>query len=526
MDNRTHRKAQQTVMRLWLLTLGLAVCSSALMAQQVPAPPPATENTMPLAPLETPLPAPEALPADEQTPPILPQLVATPLPPPLELPPLPPDCTVNIPNHPLTADEAALIACHYQASLTTAQAQILIQRGQQQQVASGLGTQVAINSRLTQNFPGSTVVGNGANVSTGSGGTFSTTGVSTTITNVTVQQLLFDFSHTRELVRQAAALTQAAQANLTRAQSDLVFQVKQAFYQYVQNLRLVTVNEENVRNSQQHLALTRATVLAGTGLPSDLVAAQTALADAIQNLTVARNTAVTSRVLLAQLMGIDPRTPIVPAESVEPDIDTSDMNGLVAQALRRRPEIAQAEADIRAGTHGLKAAKTNNYPALFGVVGAGLSGTGFSQNTQTFNIGLSLHWVPIDAGLTRGLITQAQGTLLAAEADLCTVKEQVVTDVSLAYVNLVTARQRVTTAIAEVANAEERLRLAVGRYRAGVGIFLDVLDAQNALNTANASNVNARAALELARAALAHAMFANTVSCSPDQAPISMQVLK
>ena len=77
-------------------------------------------------------------------------------------------------------------------------------------------------------------------------------------------------------------------------------------------------------------------MLAGTGLPSDLVAAQTALADAILNLTLAQNTAVTSRVVLAQAMGIDPRTPIQPADSAEPEIDICDMNDLVTRALHRR----------------------------------------------------------------------------------------------------------------------------------------------------------------------------------------------
>ncbi len=70
-----------------------------------------------------------------------------------------------------------------------------------------------------------------------------------------------------------------------------------------------------------------------------------------------------------------------------------------------------------------------------------------------------------------------------------------------------------TTATAEVANAEENLRLAVGRYEAGVGIFLNVLDAQTALNTANTNLVNAQSALDQASAALAHAVYFNMVAC-------------
>lgn len=59
---------------------------------------------------------------------------------------------------------------------------------------------------------------------------------------------------------------------------------------------------------------------------------------------------------------------------------------------------------------------------------------------------------------------------------------------------------------AQVTNAQEALRLAEGRYRAGIGVFLDVLDAQTDLDGANTNRVNARTSLDRARAALAHAV--------------------
>jgi outer membrane protein TolC len=83
--------------------------------------------------------------------------------------------------------------------------------------------------------------------------------------------------------------------------SDVVLQVKQAFYTYAQNVRLAGVNEANVRNQQDHLALAQARLRSGLGLPSDVMRAQTAVADAILNLSVARNNASTSRVNRALL---------------------------------------------------------------------------------------------------------------------------------------------------------------------------------------------------------------------------------
>src|SRR5205807_7424565 len=80
------------------------------------------------------------------------------------------------------------------------------------------------------------------------GGTVTTGGCGVTVAGYqaagTLRQLLFDFNHTRELVREEVALERVAAANLTRVESDLVLQVKQAFYTDVQDEGLVIVNEK------------------------------------------------------------------------------------------------------------------------------------------------------------------------------------------------------------------------------------------------------------------------------------------
>jgi outer membrane protein TolC len=322
----------------------------------------------------------------------------------------------------------------------------------------------------------------------------------------TVRQLLFDFNHTRDLVRQAAALERVAAANLTRVQSDLILQVKQAFYTFTQNQRLVTVNESNVRNQQDHLDLAQARLNSGLGLPVDVVRAQTTVADAILNLNVARNNASLSRVNLALLMGIDPRTPIQPAETGEPAVSSKDVNALVQTAMTQRPDLLQAQANLRAAEYGVNAAKTTNAPALTASLNLSTRGPDFPPGNDFFTVGANIVWDPFDGGLTTGRVREARANREAAQAQLTGTQLAVTSDVSQAYLNLRTAEQRVVTADAEVANAEESVRLAAGRYRSGIGTFIDVTDAQSALLTAQTNRVNAQSAVDQARAALARAI--------------------
>lgn len=444
----------------------------------------------------------------QQTPPVAPKVQETPLPPPIELP-APPAGLIpsDVPNRPLTADEAARIALRYQPDVTVARQGINAAQGRTQQARSGLLPQLGVGAGYTKSYS----ITSESNNNNGNGGTTGGSGGGSSVTSpgyqasANLSQLLFDFNHTREQVRQAQALETAASANLTRVQADLVLQIKQAFYTYTQNARLVTVNENNVRNQQDHLALAQARLKSGLGLPYDVVRAETAVAEAILNLNLARNAASVSRVNLATLMGIDPRTPIVPAESGEPTVAQAEVNQLVDIAQRQRPEVLQAQATLDSTEHGIKAAKTTDAPSIAANLGIATRGASFPPRNDFLSIGASIQWNPFDGGLTAGRVKEARANYESAKADLTNARLVVTSDVSQAYLNLRTAEQRVVTADSGIANAEEGVRLAEGRYRSGLGTFIDVVDAQTALLTARTNRVNAQSAVDQARAALSRA---------------------
>ncbi len=442
----------------------------------------------------------------QQTPPIAPHITETPLPPPVELPP-PPALPTDVPNRPLTADEAVQIALRHQPSVTVADAGIAAAQGRTRQARAGLLPTLGVGVGYTR--VQAITSGSGNN---GGGGTTSSGGNGSVVTapgyqaSANVRQLLFDFNHTRDLVRQATAQERGASANLTRVQADLVLQVKQAFYTLTQNERLATVNETNVRNQQDHLALAQARLRSGLGLPSDLVRAETAVSEAILNLNLARNNASIARVNLALFLGVDPRTPVRAGDTSEAVVAADDVEGLVQAALTRRPEVLQARANLQAADFGVSAAKTSNAPSLAANLGLATRGSNFPPGNDTFSIGASIQWNPFDAGARAGRVREARANRLVAEAQLTAAQLSVTSDVAQAYLNLRTAEQRVVTADAEIANAAESVRLAEGRYRAGVGTFIEVTDAQTTLLTARTNRVNAQSAIDQARAALSRAV--------------------
>lgn len=435
---------------------------------------------------------------ETRTPPIEPKIQETPLPPAVALPP-PPESVPDVPNRPLTADEAVAVALRRQPDITAAAGGVEAAAGREREARSALKPSVGLSAGYTHldNLSGSTTGGG-----TGAGGAGSFGGVTA---GVTARQLLYDFNFTRDLARQAAALREAASANLTRVQADLALQTRTAFYTLLQNIRLVDVNEANLRAQQAHVALARARLDAGVGLPSDVVRAETAVSEAVLAVNLAQNAAAQSRVALNNLMGIDPRTPVQPADSSEPAPATLDVNALVEDALRLRPEVVQAKATVRAAESGESAARASNAPTVSGTLGLNTRGSNFPPNNSSLTVGAVIAWDVFDSGATRGRVQTARGNLETARATLEGVRQDVMADVSSAYLNVVSAQQRVSAAEAQVSNAEESVRLAEGRYKGGLGTFLEVTDAQAALLAAQTNRVNAQTAVDQARAALARA---------------------
>src|SRR5581483_5060720 len=102
-------------------------------------------------------------------------------------------------------------------------ANVAAAQGRTQQVRAGLLPNLSLSAGYTHQ---ETLATEGGSITAAGGGTTGTTGTTGAFPGyqaaVTVRQLLFDFNHTRDLVRQAQALERTATATLTRVQADLV----------------------------------------------------------------------------------------------------------------------------------------------------------------------------------------------------------------------------------------------------------------------------------------------------------------
>ena len=114
-----------------------------------------------------------------------------------------------------------------------------------------------------------------------------------------------------------------------------------------------------------------------------------------------------------------------------------------------------------------------------------------TSSDSDITAGATLSWNFWDNGLTRAKVQQAEAS--RDKAKLTLTKDQEDIDLSLrqAYYNMREAEKRLNSTGDAVKQAEEDYFIAREKYRAGEGLMLDIIDAQEALSTARLNYISA-----------------------------------
>ena len=184
-----------------------------------------------------------------------------------------------------------------------------------------------------------------------------------------------------------------------------------------------------------------------------------------------------------------------------------DVGSLIRAALEQRPDLKAAAAQLRAVEASIEAARAQGRPSVS--LNAGPNWQRIEDDRSRGNsVGLVLN-VPIFTGFENSYrirAAQAQREVRLAQNER--LQNQVTLDVWQAYQRLQTAAEAVQTTRDLLASAEQSERVALGRYKAGVGTVLDVLNAQSALAAARMQRIQSELDWYVYRAVLAQAMGA------------------
>jgi outer membrane protein TolC len=167
--------------------------------------------------------------------------------------------------------------------------------------------------------------------------------------------------------------------------------------------------------------------------------------------------------------------------------------------------LLAAEATLKSAEALADAAHAAAKPTI-SLTASGNQNNSAGLNTRSSSMGLSLS-VPLFTGYAPTYrIRAAEAQIETRRAQLERIRLQVALDVWTAYQNLTTTTQNLRTTADLLDSAEQSERMALGRYKAGAGIMLDVLNAQTTLASARQQRIQANLNWNISRAAFAQAM--------------------
>ena len=299
-----------------------------------------------------------------------------------------------------------------------------------------------------------------------------------------------------------------ADLNVYKTEADTKLAAVQAYYQYLEAIKLAEVQAQSVTDYASHLNNVQQQFDAGIVAKLDVLSSNVSLANAKQKSIAADNTRDVAEANLNNIMRVPMNTTLNPLDKnfPEPEFDLT-MEQAILMAQKYRWELVEADYGVKAAEASLRSAKAGYLPTVS--VGGGYSWkeasvTAVDKDDWAVQGGLS--WSLWDGGATQASVKKADAAVKTAQETLLQAREKIELEVRQDYLNVLSYKEQIRAAEASVAQAEEAYKIATVRYSSGVGINLDVLDAELALNTARTNYITALYNYNIGLATLEHAM--------------------
>jgi outer membrane protein len=313
----------------------------------------------------------------------------------------------------------------------------------------------------------------------------------------------------RATLRRNVALLEAARAGTAVAQRALIAGVNDAYYGLALASAKRGAAEQNLAAAEEFERVTSLLLSGGEVAPLDLTRARLQTIARRDELEQARANEIVAADALRVLVGYDFATPIATTDLLMTMPDGGDIDRFTAEAIQKRPEIAQFEAERRAAEQDIKLARAERRPQVTYTLSGGVDTDSLrsarlrEHSGYSATIGVS---IPIfDWGANRSRVRQAQLRAQAAEQSRAVAMRGFAQQFYDARALAVSALARIRLAGTGVMEAESNLRASIARYRAGEAQVIEVTDAQNTLITERTAFYQAIFDYQTARARLMQA---------------------
>lgn len=307
--------------------------------------------------------------------------------------------------------------------------------------------------------------------------------------------------------RAGSEAVRAAELSLRDARDQVVQVVIELYLRAVAAAARITAVEAQVNTADQLCRQAVDRKSAGTVPAIDVLRAQVELQSQRQRLIAYEGDLDIRKLSLARAIGLALGQPFRLTETVPyaPLPDGVSLETSLAEAYRSRSDYRAAESLVHAAELRLSGARAARLPSFnfsgdYGVIGPSLDAL-----HGTFSAGAAANIPIFEGGRIRADVDLARSELQRRKADRDDLRGRIDTDVRTAFLNLRTSGRQVEVARENLDLAHQQLLQARDRFAAGVSDNLEVVQAQEALASANENLISSLYSYNSAKTALVRA---------------------
>jgi outer membrane protein TolC len=322
---------------------------------------------------------------------------------------------------------------------------------------------------------------------------------------ISMSENLIDL-HAIENTRAASANVRAAGFTFNSARETVTLTVAASYLLVIAAESQVEATTAELKTAEALHQLAEDREAAGLNPNVDTLRARVELQVRRQNLIEANNNLAKQRITLLRVLGLPVHQQIRLASRVPykplPTVAEADA---LQRALAARPDYLAADQQVKAAELQKRAAEAERLPTL-GVSGDyGVLGTHPSNVFPTWTVNAGLKIPIFQGGKIEADIRQADAVLQQRRAQRDDLKGRIEQDVADAILDVTAAAEQVEVAKATQDYAQQTLTQSQDRFSAGVTNNIEVIQAQEALATANQQYISSLYSHNIAKVLLARA---------------------
>ena len=325
-------------------------------------------------------------------------------------------------------------------------------------------------------------------------------------TRAYLKQNIFNWSDVQHL-RASRELVQAASFS-SREAHDLVVMAVASSY-------LLTIADQSRLNSAQAQrdtarALYQQTLdqkKAGVAASIDVLRASVELEQRKQEVILAENSLSREKLVLARTIGLSAGQQFVLTTNVvDEELPNLTLPEALNDAFANRPDLKSAVASARAAELAKAAARAERYPSISGVADYGDIGMNPANSHGTVDAAAKISIPVFQGGRVHADELQADAATSRAKQILQNLRGQIDQDVRNAFLDLTSSRERVAVEKSATDLANQTLQQARDRFASGVTDNIEVVQAQEAVATAQEAYIASLYSFNVSKLDLARAI--------------------